>query len=105
MDIPKRHRLGVQRYGSVTTHHLRLNATMLGDHLAEALPLLTAMVTAPALPADAIEAVRSLCLQSLDSLDDDPQHLVMLKLRERHLPPPFNRHGFGRRDVSVPLAR
>ena len=92
-------RLGVQRYGSVMTHHLRLNATMLGDHLADALPLLTAMVTAPELPADAIEAVRSLCLQSLDSLDDDPQHLVMLKLRERHLPPPFNRHGFGRRDV------
>lgn len=92
-------RLGIQRSGQVLTHHLRLSATLLGDRLDGALPLLADMLTSPALPADALEAVRSLCLQSLDSLDDDPQHLVMLRLRERHLAAPFNRHGYGVRAV------
>jgi predicted Zn-dependent peptidase len=92
-------RLGVQRSSQVLTHHLRLTATLVGDRLPEALPLLTDMVVGPALPAGAVDAVRSLCLQSLDGLDDDPQHLVMLRLRERHLPPPFHRHGYGDRSV------
>ncbi|MHC5007358.1 MAG: M16 family metallopeptidase, partial [Planctomycetota bacterium] len=92
-------RLGVQRSSQVLTHHLRLTATLVGDRLRGALPLLADMVTGPALPADAVDAVRSLCLQSLDGLDDEPQHLVMLRLRERHLPPPFHRHGYGDRTV------
>ncbi len=92
-------RTGVQRSSNVSTHHLRLTATLVGHRLDEAVPLLAAMVTRPALPADAVEAVRSLCLQSLESLDDDPQHLVMLRLREHHHPPPFNRHGYGERAV------
>ncbi len=92
-------RIGVQRSSHISTHHLRLTATLVGHRLDEAVPLLAAMVTRPALPADAVEAVRSLCLQSLESLDDDPQHLVMLRLREHHQPPPFNRHGYGERAV------
>lgn len=96
-DALDRH--GVQRDCHVHSYHLRLTATLLGERLWEALPLLSAMITAPALPDDGVEAVRSLCLQSLDSLHDDPQHLVMLRLREQHLPAPFNRHGYGRRDA------
>lgn len=91
-------RLGVQRGCDVQTHHLRIDATMLGSRLAEALPLIVDMVRRPQLPAEALDAVRSLCLQSLEGLDDDPQQLVMLRLRERHLAPPFNRHGYGRRE-------
>jgi predicted Zn-dependent peptidase len=92
-------RLGVQRSSQVLTHHLRLTATLVGDRLRATLPLLANMVVRPALPADALEAVRSLCLQALDGLDDDPQQLVMLHLRERHLPRPFHRHGYGDRSV------
>lgn len=92
-------RQGVSRDSHVHSYHLRLTAILLGERLSGALPLLTAMITAPAFPEDAVEAVRSLCLQSLDSLQDDPQHLVMLRLRENHLPAPFNRHGYGRRDA------
>ena len=92
-------RIGVQRSSNVSTHHLRLTATLVGHRLDEAVPLLAVMVTQPALPADAVEPVRSLCLQSLESLDDDPQALVMLRLREHHHPPPFNRHGYGERAV------
>ncbi len=92
-------RLGVRRSSQTLTHHLGLGATLVGDRLAEALPLLTAMVRQPAFPEQAVEAVRSLCIQSLESLEDDPQHLVMLRLREQHLAPPFNRHGYGTRRV------
>ncbi|MHC4947154.1 MAG: M16 family metallopeptidase [Planctomycetota bacterium] len=92
-------RCGVQRSADVQIHHLRLGATVLGARLDDALPLLAAMVTDPALPEDALAPVRSLCLQSLDALDDEPQRRVMLMLRERHLAPPFNRHGYGRREV------
>jgi predicted Zn-dependent peptidase len=92
-------RLGVQRGGHVTSHHLHLSGALLGERLEEALPLLTAMLVDPALPGEAMGAVRSLCLQALDALPDDPQHLVMLRLRERHLPPPLNRHGYGEREV------
>ena len=59
-------RLGVQRSSQVSTHHLRITATLVGRRLDEAVPLLAAMVTRPALPADALAAVRSLCVQSLE---------------------------------------
>src|SRR5436190_1760125 len=74
-------RLGVGRAADVQTHHLRIDATMLGDRLHEALPLIADMILSPALPAEALDPVRSLCLQALDSLDDEPQHLAMLRLR------------------------
>ena len=92
-------RLGVQRGADVQTHHMRVDATLVGSRLADALPLIVGMVRSPALPADALDAVRSLALQSLDSLNDEPHHRVMLRVRERHYAPPFNRHGYGERNV------
>jgi predicted Zn-dependent peptidase len=92
-------RVGVRRSSDVGTYHLRLHATLLGQRLSEALPLIAAMVREPAMPEDALDPVRNLCLQSLDGLHDDPQHLVMLRVRERHVPPPFGRHGYGQREV------
>jgi predicted Zn-dependent peptidase len=92
-------RLGIQRDTTVLSHHIKLGAVLVGSRLAEGLPLLVPMARAPALPESALPAVRSLCLQSLEALDDDPQHLVMLRLRERHRAAPFNRHGYGSREV------
>jgi predicted Zn-dependent peptidase len=88
-------RLGVQRATTPSANHLQMSATMLGRRLLEALPLLASIVRAPALPEAQLDPVRSLCLQQLEGLEDDPQQLVMLRLRERHLPPPFNRTGYG----------
>jgi predicted Zn-dependent peptidase len=92
-------RLGVQRSSDVFTHHLRIKATVIGENMADALPLMTMMVREPAFPAESLEAVRRLCLSSLDSLADEPQQFVMLQLRQQHFPPPLNRHGYGERDV------
>lgn len=92
-------RLGVQRASSVAGHHLQVGATFLGLAAPEVLPLLLAMVTSPALADEHVEPVSSLCLQAIESLEDDPQHQVMLALRERHRPAPYNRHGYGRAEV------
>ena len=91
-------RLGVKRSSHVTTHHLMVTATMLGKNFVEGMSLLAKMVREPNLSDESVDPVRSLSLQSLDGLKDDPQHLAMLHLRERHLPAPFNRHGYGRRE-------
>jgi predicted Zn-dependent peptidase len=92
-------RLGADRSISVRPHHMSVFSVMRGENLLEAFNLLDAVVRAPALPHDALEPVRSLCLQSIDSLVDDPAELIMLRVRERHLPPPYNRDSYGRRDV------
>jgi predicted Zn-dependent peptidase len=90
-------RAGVQRSVSAASVHLVVGATTIGSHLDEAMALLSDLVVRPHLPGDALDAVRSLAIQSLESLQDDPQHRVSLRLRERHLPPPFNRSGYGNR--------
>lgn len=92
-------RLGVQRATTPGAAHLQMSATMLGKRVLDALPLLVSIVREPMLPGAHLDPVRSLCLQQLDGLDDDPQQLVMLRLRERHLPPPFNRTGYGDREA------
>ncbi|RLS95982.1 MAG: insulinase family protein [Planctomycetota bacterium] len=88
-------RVGVQRSVSPASIHIVLGATLIGDRMMEALPLFADLIVRPHLPAEALDAVRSLAIQSLESLQDDPQHRVTLRLRERHLPPPFNRSGYG----------
>ena len=92
-------RLGVQRNSRVLRHHLMLGTVMLADHVVDAVALTMDMVRRPTLPADAVDPVRSLCLQSIEALDDDPQQLVGLNLRAHHFPAPFNRHGYGAADA------
>jgi predicted Zn-dependent peptidase len=89
--------LGVQRGIGVETHHLRLTATMIGDKVDRALPLLLDMVTRPRLAEESFEPARDLCLQEIDALDDDPQERAMLELRGRHFPQPIARWPIGQR--------
>jgi predicted Zn-dependent peptidase len=88
-------RLGVQRSVRNGSRSMHVSATMLGDRLEHALPLIVDLVRRPRLPADALEPVRRLCLQSLESLEDEPQRLAMIHLAARHRPPPFDRSGYG----------
>jgi len=90
-------RLGADRSVSPRTHHMSIFSVMRGENLEPAFALLDALVRMPAMPDDSIDAVRNLCLQSIDSLADDPAELIMLKLRQRHMPEPFNRSSLGER--------
>lgn len=92
-------RAGVQRAVSPASVHMVASGTTTGDRLDDALALLADLVVRPHLPGEALDAVRSLALQQLEGLKDDPQHRVSLHLRERHLPAPFNRSGYGHREA------
>ena len=49
----------------------------------------------PRLPADQVEAARSVALHELSSIEDDPAQKVMLELRRRHFPDPWGRPSQG----------
>lgn len=88
-------RLGLSRSSDPSTFHLRLGFTLLGSRLSDALPAVVDMVRRPRIEEDAIEPVRDLSIQAIESLADDPQQRTMLTLKERHAPPPLNRSGMG----------
>ena len=88
-------RLGARRSVSPDTYHLRVSATASGDRLPAVLDLLMEMVQRPRLPKDALDPVRALCLQELSGIEDDPAHLVGIRLDEIRYPVPFDRHGLG----------
>ncbi len=88
-------RCGVQRSSHVASRHLSITATLIGDRLAEALPILASIVLRPRFEDAAFEAVRDLTLQSLEGLRDEHQQRAMLLARQHHFPEPFNRSGYG----------
>ena len=92
-------RIGLERDCGVSESHAWLVGTVLGQHLETALDLFSDVVCEPNLPSDAISACQSLALQAIDSLEDDSQQEVMLHVRRRHNPEPFNRTGYGYVDV------
>ncbi len=91
-------RLGVRRSVAPGPMHLSVSIVSLGSNLLAALPIITDLVRRPELPADSLEPARNLAVQAIEGLEDDPQEKVGLLLRERLLPPPFNRGGYGRID-------
>ncbi len=92
-------RLGVSRDTSTGTYHSTFTATMLGNRVAETLPLLVDMVRCPHLDAAHLEKhfepTRDLCIQSIESLADEPQERVGYELKRRHAASPLNRADLG----------
>jgi len=91
-------RCGVQRSSTVGARHLSISATLIGNRLPEALPILASVVTSPRLEDATFEPVRDLTLQSLEGLRDEHQQRAMLLARRHHFPEPFNRSGLGEAD-------
>jgi len=87
--------LGAQRHGAAGVHHTMLSTLCMGERIEEAMRLLSLVVRQPHLDADALESVRAIALQALNGLEDEPQHLAGVRLREFAMPAPFNRSGYG----------
>ena len=87
--------LGVHRSASAGNRHLRLGATLVGENLDAALPLLLSQALSPNLDANELEPSRDLCLQEIAALDDDPQRRAMIALRGHHFPEPLGRPSDG----------
>ena len=88
-------RLGMRRSVTADTYHQHVNATMAGGELIAGLDRLVDLVRRPRFPEAALDAVRSLCLQELAGVEDDPASYAGIRLDEIRFPSPFNRHGLG----------
>ncbi len=97
--------LGVNRSANAGMRALTLSATLLGDRLLEALPLLADVIRRPRFDPESIEPARALCLQALDALEDDPGERATLACRTRHFSQPFDRSSLGTRDGLASLTR
>ena len=97
--------LGASRSCDTATMHMRLSATLLGERLNAALPVLASMVLRPRMEEEAVEPSRDLALQALEGLKDDPQERAVLALRERHNPSPLNRSGMGTEEGLKAITR
>lgn len=87
--------LGVNRSCSSGAFAMTLGATALGERLADAMPILVDIVRRPRIEEPAVEAARDLALQSLASLEDEPQERVGLAARARHRPGVLGKSGYG----------
>lgn len=87
--------LGLLRGRSVGSSHVGVGAALEAGNLAEALDLHADIILRPSLKEDQFELARQLAIDDVLSLDDDPRHKVMLKLREQFYPSPLGRSAMG----------
>ena len=87
--------LGANHGESAGTLHTGLSAATLGRTLLPTLAIHADMVLRPRLEDDELEPIRSLALQGLQSLEDDPGSKVVYELRKRHFPDPWGRNASG----------
>ncbi|MEQ9617412.1 MAG: pitrilysin family protein [Phycisphaerales bacterium] len=87
--------LGISRGFSAQTWNLSFSAVLTGARLVESLPLIVANVRDPRMSADSFEPARALCVQAVQSLEDDPGERVMVAARAAHAPTPINRPSMG----------
>src|SRR4029078_175161 len=87
--------LGIDREESVGAINMRFWGSTLARNLPAALDIYADILLRPHLPDDELDPVRSLALQDLQALEDEPRQKVLIELRKRHYPAPLSndRHG------------
>ena len=81
--------LGLDSSESVGSVHMRFWGATVGRNLPAALELYADILLRPHLPEDELDAVRSLALQDIRGLEDEPRSKVLVELRKRHYPSPL----------------
>ena len=87
--------LGAKRQIECGTEFFRVSGVMLGKKAEAVLPLLGDYLMYATLPEEDLVACKSLCMQSIQSLADNPARQVSIALGEHHHPSPYNRSTFG----------
>lgn len=83
--------LGIEHGSNITTVHSGFSCAMRSEVLPEAIRLYGSMIQQPHLPPEQLDDARSLCLQELRSLDDEPSHRCFSELKRFRFPLPFGR--------------
>jgi predicted Zn-dependent peptidase len=81
--------LGLDSSESVGAVHMRFWGATVARNLPDALELYGDILRRPHLPDDEMEAVRSLALQDIRGLEDEPRSKILVELRKRHYPSPL----------------
>jgi predicted Zn-dependent peptidase len=87
--------LGVDHSESVGGVHLRFWGATLARNLSPALEIFADVLRRPHLPDEELDAVKSLALQDLLGLEDEPAQKLFIELRQRHYPPPLGQDSRG----------
>lgn len=87
--------LGVRHGESAGHDRVYYSGGLLADTLADSLKLVAQMVREPSFPAEELEPIRSVFMQDLSSLADNPSRRSMVELSQRYYPAPHNRPGMG----------
>jgi predicted Zn-dependent peptidase len=83
--------LGIDHSETCGIMNVELGAALLARDLPLALELYADMLLRPHLPEAELEPARSLALQDIQGLADDPQSRVIVELRRRYFPDPLGR--------------
>lgn len=87
--------LGVRHGESAGHDRFYYSGGLLADTLGEALALVSQMVREPSFPEEELEPIRSVFLQDLAALADNPARRSMSELSQRYYPAPHNRPAMG----------
>ncbi|MEO1535919.1 MAG: insulinase family protein, partial [Planctomycetota bacterium] len=74
---------GCTRSISAGTRSMLFRGTTIGDRLGEAIELFAKTILEPRFTAEALDPAKSLSLQALDSLSDDPRERASIETRRR----------------------
>lgn len=88
--------LGVQANENVGWNFLSFSGATLAENLLEALPIYADLIRRPVMPEDQFPAVKNSAVQTLLSIEDEPQRKVFVELRERCYDDPWGRATDGR---------
>ncbi len=87
--------LGVLRNSSVGSSFISIGGSLESSNISQVIELYADMINKPLLDDSEFEFSRQLAIDELLSLEDDPRHKVMLKLREHFYPDPLGRSTLG----------
>lgn len=90
-------RLGADRSASVSQAHTSFGAAMLAENLLRVLEIYADVSRRPLLPPAQLDEGRLVCLQELQSLEDDLAQKLMQALQSQTYPDPWGRSSFGNR--------
>lgn len=87
--------LGIERSESVGITQAVYSGSGIAENLQAGLGIYADIVRRPHLPADQLDAGRSVCLQELQGIEDEPSQKLMIELRRQHYPAPWGRSNSG----------
>ena len=91
-------RIGLQKGIGSGMEASSFSAQVLGDNLKDALNLCFEIIQNPIFPEEEVDSVRSLALQDLDAIEDEPASKIMDVLSNEYYPKPYSRSTIGTRE-------